>query len=52
MIGAERYANEQYARNFTEAYPGDALQNLNPWPAEPSWYADLRAQYVNKFQSA
>lgn len=52
VIGAERYANEQYAHNFTEAYPGDALQNLNPWPAEPSWYADLRAQYVNKFQSA
>ncbi len=28
------------------------LQKLNPWPAEPPWYADVRAQYVNKFQSA
>ena len=52
VIGAERFANEQYARNFADAYPGDALQKLNPWPAEPPWYADVRAQYVNKFQSA
>ena len=52
VIGAEKYANAQYAKNFADAYPGDALKNLNPWPAEGPWYADVRAQYVNKFQSA
>ena len=52
VLGAERYANAQYAKNFADAYPGDALQKLNPWPAEAPWYADVRAQYVNKFQSA
>ena len=52
VIGAERYANAQYAKNFADAYPGDALQKLNPWPPTQSWYADVRAQYVNKFQSA
>jgi spermidine/putrescine transport system substrate-binding protein len=52
VLGAEKYANAQYAKNFADAYPGDALKNLNPWPAEAPWYADVRAQYVNKFQSA
>lgn len=52
VIGADKFAGEKYAKNFAEAYPGDALQKLNPWPAEAPWYADARAQYVNKFQSA
>lgn len=37
---------------FAEAYPGNALQNLWPRPAEPSWFADLRSQYAEKFQAA
>ncbi len=52
VIGAERYANEAYAQNFADAYPGDALARLNPWPAELPWYADLRAEYVNRFLAA
>lgn len=52
VLGAERFANEDYARNFADAYPGDALANLNPWPAEGPWYADLRAEYVNRFLAA
>ena len=52
VIGAEKYANEKYARNFAEAYPGDALSRLNPWPPTEPWYADIRTQYVNKFKSA
>lgn len=52
VIGADKFANEKYAKNFADAYPGDALQRLNPWPAEATWYADLRGQYVNKFLSA
>ena len=52
VIGADKFAGDKYAKNFGDAYPGDALSKLNPWPSEPQWYADLRAQYVNKFQSA
>lgn len=52
VIGAEKYANEQYAKNFADAYPGDALAKLNPWPPTQPWYADIRTEYVNKFQSA
>jgi spermidine/putrescine transport system substrate-binding protein len=52
VIGADKFASDRYAKNFADAYPGDALSKLNPWPAAPTWYTDLRAQYVNKFQSA
>ncbi len=52
IIGADKYASAQYAKNFAEAYPGDALAKLNPWPAEPPWYANVRTEYVNKFISA
>jgi len=52
VLGADAFASEQYAKNFAEAYPGDALANLNPWPAEAQWYADIRTEYRNKFVSA
>ena len=52
VIGADKFAGDKYAKNFADAYPGDALAKLNPWPAEPAWYADLRAQFVNRFESA
>lgn len=52
VIGADKFASAQYAKNFVEAYPGDALKNLNPWPAEPQWYADVRTEYRNKFVNA
>jgi len=52
VLGADKFAGETYAKNFAEAYPGEALANLNPWPAEPQWYADARTEFVNKFLSA
>ena len=52
VIGADKFASAQYAKNFAEAYPGDALENLNPWPSEPQWYADVRTEYRNKFVNA
>jgi spermidine/putrescine transport system substrate-binding protein len=52
VIGAEKFASAQYAQNFGDAYPGDALANLNPWPTTQPWYADVRTEYVNKFVSA
>jgi spermidine/putrescine transport system substrate-binding protein len=51
VMGADQYAGDSYKKNFAEAYPGDALANLNPWPAEPQWYADVRTEYENKFVS-
>ncbi len=52
VIGADAFAGDSYKKNFAEAYPGTALANLNPWPAEPQWYADVRTEYRNKFVSA
>lgn len=52
ILTADTHASANYAKNFSEAYPGDALANLNAWPAEAPWYADIRTEYVNKFQSS
>ena len=52
VLGADQYAGDVYKTNFAEAYPGDALANLKPWPAEPGWYVDTRTEFVNKFTSA
>lgn len=52
VLGADKFASDKYAKNFSEAYPGDALANLNPWPAEPVWYAEVRTEYRNKFVNA
>lgn len=52
VLGADTHAGSAYSKNFAEAYPGSALADLNAWPAEAPWYADVRTEYVNKFQSA
>ena len=52
VLGADKHAGAQYKKNFAEAYPGDALANLWPWPKEPQWYADVRTEYRNKFVNA
>ena len=52
VLGADQFAGQVYKTNFAEAYPGDSLANLNPWPAEAPWYAEIRTEFVNKFKSA
>ncbi|MFC5067030.1 extracellular solute-binding protein [Flaviflagellibacter deserti] len=52
VIGADKFGGEVYAKNFADAYPGDALSKLNPWPAEAKWYSEARTEFVNKFMSA
>ncbi|WP_176084350.1 substrate-binding domain-containing protein [Martelella sp. HB161492] len=52
VIGAADFASATYSQNFADAYPGDALANLNAWPAEAPWYADMRTEFTNKFMSA
>lgn len=52
VIGAAQYGGEIYAKNFADAYPEDALERLNAWPAEAPWYAEKRTEHVNRFLSA
>ena len=50
--GADAMTSDAFKKNFQDAYPGDSLKNLWPWPAEPSWYAEIRNQYTEKFKAA
>ena len=50
--GADAKLSEAAKKNFQEAYPGDALKNLWHRPPEPSWFAELRTQYADKYKSA
>lgn len=52
VLGADQFASSDYAAVFADIYPGNSLANLWPWPKEPQWYADIRTEYVNKFQAA
>lgn len=52
VLGADQYAGDAYKKNFADAYPGDSLDNLNPWPPQAPWYAAVRTEYVNKFKSS
>ena len=52
ITGADALLSETAKRNFQEAFPGDALANLWHGPAEPSWFAELRTQYADKFKAA
>jgi len=52
VMGADKSAGSAYKKNFSDAYPGKSLANLNPWPAEAPWYMDVRTEFVNKFKSA
>ncbi len=50
--GAGAYLSASAKKAFDEAYPGDALDKLWWWPAEPQWYADIRAEYRDEFVAA
>ena len=52
VTGADALTSEAFKKNFQEAFPGDALDHVWPWPAEPSWYAEIRSQYVDQFTAA
>jgi len=52
ITGADAFTSDVFKKNFQDAFPGDALKNLWPWPAEPAWYAEIRSQYVDKFVAA
>jgi spermidine/putrescine transport system substrate-binding protein len=52
VVGADALLSEQAKKNFSEAYPGDALQKLWHRIPEPAWFGELRTQYADKFKSA
>lgn len=52
VLGADAFASDSYGAIFGSVYPGESLANLWPWPKEPQWYADVRTEFVNKFNAA
>ncbi|MDQ0513255.1 extracellular solute-binding protein [Ancylobacter amanitiformis] len=50
--GSDAFLSETAKKIFAEAYPEDALSKLWSRPPEPSWYAELRTQYAEKFKAA
>ena len=50
--GASDYYSDETKALAKAIYPGDTSTKLNPWPPEPPWYADARAEYANKFETA
>ena len=52
VTGADAFTSDVFKKNFQEAFPGDALSKLWPWPPEPTWYAEIRSQYADKFKAA
>lgn len=51
-VGAADNLTPESKKVFEEAYPGDALDRLWWWPAEPVWYAAARAEFRDKFVAA
>ena len=52
VTGADALLSPAAKKNFQEAYPDDALTRLWQRPLEPSWFAELRTQYAEKFKAA
>ena len=52
VIGASDHFSDATKALAKAIYPGDTATKLNPWPPEPPWYADARAEYANKFETA
>ena len=50
--GASDFYSPETKALAKSIYPGDTATKLNPWPPEPPWYADARAEYANKFETA
>ncbi len=50
--GVSRFLNDKMRKKFNDTFPGDALGNIWWWPTEPSWYADLRSEFRDRFVTA
>jgi len=52
VVGAEKFTNPNYQRNFTEAYPGDAIEKLWFQREEKPWFIAKRQEFAAKLQAA
>jgi spermidine/putrescine transport system substrate-binding protein len=50
--GAAELLDEATRKNFKEAYPKDALDNLWWYVSEPPWFVPARTEYRDKYQAA
>ena len=51
-MGAEKHLTAMAYKNYQDAYPGDALENLWWWPPELPWYAAARNEFRDRFVAA
>lgn len=51
-VGADKLLSDKARAIFNEAYPGKSIDNMWWRPVEPTWYAELRGQYAEKFKAA
>lgn len=51
-IGADKLLSDKARGIFGEAYPGKSIDNMWWRPVEPSWFAELRGQYAEKYKAA
>ena len=51
-VGAEKGLKDEARKNFTLAYPDDAIDKLWWWPPEPAWWVSTRAEYSDKYTAA
>jgi spermidine/putrescine transport system substrate-binding protein len=52
VVGAEKHTNANYQRNFSEAYPGDAIEKLWFQGEEKPWFIAKRQEFAAKLQAA
>jgi spermidine/putrescine transport system substrate-binding protein len=50
--GAEEFTDDNFKKNFQEAYPGDALDRLWFYPQEGSEYTAIEQEYADKVMAA
>lgn len=50
--GASRYLTAAAKKNFKEAYPDGAIDNLWWWPPAPAWHLAARSEFRDKFVTA
>ena len=51
-IGADKLLSDKARAIFNEAYPGKSIDIMWWRPVEPTWFAELRGQYAEKFKAA
>ena len=51
-IGSDKLLSDKARSIFNEAYPGTSIDRMWWRPIEPTWFAELRTQYAEKFKAA